>query len=64
MNTHEAIINSDEIAAIHHKFSGAKVVGHPSRSSAAQKLAGSGVLVFEGEMLEVPLSWHPAGLKH
>ena len=46
-----------------HRFA-SKVVAHPSRQSLGQVLAGSGHLIFEGEMLETPLSWHPKGTKH
>ena len=42
----------------------AQVTSHPARSSMAQSLAGQGKLVFEGEMLETPLAWHPAGTRH
>lgn len=33
---------------------------HPARASLAQKLSGSGIVCFEGEMLDMPVKWHPA----
>ena len=40
------------------------IVAHPARASMGQHLAGKGHFVFEGELLELPLKWHPAGTRH
>lgn len=42
----------------------AEIFAHPTRQSMAQSLAGSGELCFEGELLELPLRWHPNGTRH
>ncbi|MCF6322669.1 MAG: hypothetical protein L3J32_13015 [Rhizobiaceae bacterium] len=39
----------------------ANIFAHPSRQSMGQNLSGKGALVFEGELLEAPLTWHPKG---
>ncbi len=52
------------IASIHTENCDAKVISHPAIHSMGQVLAGQGQLVFEGELLDTPLSWHPTDIKH
>jgi len=42
----------------------AKVISHPAIHSMGQVLSGHGHLVFEGEMLDTPINWHPNGTRH
>ncbi len=44
--------------------SGDNLLSHPARASMGQYLASRGELVFEGELLELPLRWQPAGTRH
>ena len=53
-----AIVQSDS------KSFGENVVSHPNRPSMGQYLASKGQLVFEGELLEFPLKWHPSRTTH
>ena len=56
--------NTKTHAAVKSGLFGDNVISHPARASMGQKLAGTGALVFEGELLELPLSWHPARTRH
>ena len=64
MSRMAAIIENLPINAVRHNSFRGNVVAHPARASMAQKLAGKGELVFEGELLELPLNWHPTGTRH
>ena len=56
MTTNEAMTENMMVDPIgSHRFA-SKVVAHHSRQSLGQVLAGSGHLIFEGEMLETPLN--------
>ena len=64
MTRSETLKNTLLVEAIESERFSADVVSHPSRASMGQFLASRGELVFEGELLEQPLSWHPSGTRH
>ncbi len=60
----ETIIENTAFNPSNCGLAGDKIVAHPARAAMSQSLAGKGELVFEGELLEFPLKWHPAGTRH
>jgi|GEM_PF-4881164 len=42
----------------------AKIIPHPAAQAMGQVISGHGHLVFEGEVLDTPMSWHPNGTRH
>lgn len=64
MTRNEAINENTIIDPVGSNPVDAKVIPHPALHSMGQVLAGEGELVFEGELLEAPLNWHPSGTRH
>ena len=62
-NYHQAISTNGGISAESGKF-GNNLATHPARPSMGQFLASKGHLVFEGELLDQPPSWHPSPTAH
>jgi hypothetical protein len=60
----EAIREDIAFSAINSSVASKNIVSHPTRASMGQSMAGKGELVFEGELLEMPLKWHPSGTRH
>ena len=64
MIRNELLREHSPITPVQTENCGAKVIPHSAIHSMGQALAGHGHLVFEGELLETPLSWHPANTTH
>jgi hypothetical protein len=64
MTRNEALIQQATLTSVGSENIEAKVIPHPAIHSMGQVLAGHGHLVFEGEMLDTPISWHPNGISH
>lgn len=60
----EAISENSPFLTVDIGLIGKNIVSHPARPAMGQTLAGKGELVFEGELLEIPLKWHPLGTRH
>ena len=64
MSSTDTMIKNQPVYSPNSSAKSADIVMHPARTSMAQQLAGTGALVFEGELLEMPLQWHPTGTRH
>ena len=64
MTRNEALKLQATLTSVSSEKFEAKVISHPASHSMGQVLSGHGHLVFEGEMLDTPISWHPNGTRH
>ncbi len=64
MTRNELLREHSQMTTVQAENRDAEVIAHPALHSMGQVLAGNGHLVFEGELLDTPPSWHPTGTRH
>ena len=64
MTRNEALKQLATLKSVEAENFEAKIIAHPAIHSMGQVLSGHGHLVFEGEILDTPMTWHPKGTRH